>query len=431
MADETTASEGAPRRKREAPTIDLTATDVTPAASEPPPTEQQAASEAPVDAPPPPEEPAATVADAATSPEPAASALIAEWARQIAAGVAGGGVVAVVFGALWYGGAFSGPRDDNGAPIASLQQQIDALRNRPAPQGDSSAVNAIAQRVAKIEDALKASPQGDGTTTERLTAAENAMKSLGAALAALTQRSNDAATNAMRAREQAHAAEKAVVQLRGSVQDAARDASSAVTPAQIETLAQRLAALEQSSKSERDELSSVAARGKATRLALSASTLRTAVVSGAPFGAELAQAKALGAADRYTAPLSPFAASGVPSATALAQELRALMPQVAKLAGAPAATGSFIERLQANAGRLVKVTPIDAPAGDDTAAVLTRLEVESAQADIAGALADLGKLPEAARAPAQGFIAKAKARETALAAARDLAADTARALGSR
>ena len=64
-------------------------------------------------------------------------------------------------------------------------------------------------------------------------------------------------------------------------------------------------------------------------------------------------------------------------------------------------------------------------------AVLARIEVDAAKADIDGALADLGKLPEAARAPAQGWIAKAKARQAALAAARQFAADTARALGPK
>ncbi len=58
--------------------------------------------------------------------------------------------------------------------------------------------------------------------------------------------------------------------------------------------------------------------------------------------------------------------------------------------------------------------------------VLARIEVGGGQADIAGALADLAKLPAAARAPAQAWIAKAKARQQALAAARAFAADAAR-----
>lgn len=424
----------ADKRKREAPTIDLTAKDVTPppAAPEPPQAEQQAAAEAPP--PPPPDEPAPSAADASSAPEPMAPAIQPEWVRLMAAGVAGGVVVTIVLGALWYGDMVpvrNAASNDNSTQIAALQQQIQALQNRPAPVADTKAVDAVTQRVTRMEEALKNLPKADGNVVERLAAAENAMKSLGVALTALNQRSDDASANATRAREQAEASEKAVTQLRGSVQDVAKDASSAVTPAQVEALTQRLAVLEQTSKAAREELDKTATREKATRLALSAAALRAAVTSGAPFTTELAQAKALGASDKYLAPLSSFSASGVPSAAALAQELRALLPQVMKLSGATAPSGGFLERLQANASRLVKVTPVDAPPGNDASAVLARLEVETAQADIAGALTDLGKLPEAARAPAQSWIAKAKAREAALAAARDLAADASRALGSR
>lgn len=429
MADNTTASDGASRRKREAPTIDLTAEDVTPPAAtpEPAPAEQTA------DAPPPPEEPARSTAEAepASGSEPSFDQHA--WTGLIAAGVVGGVIVSAVLAALWYGNVLPvGTADGgSGAQIAALQQQIDALRHQPPPPADAKAVDAIAQRVGKIEDVLKTLPKGDGDIADRLAAAEIAMKSLGVALAALNQRSEDAAATAARAREQADAAEKAVTQLRGSVQGAAKDASAAVTPAQIDSLTQRLAALEQAGKAARQELDKAVSGEKTMRLALSASALRAAVTSGAPFAAELAQAKALGAQQQYLAPLAPFAVSGVPSANALTQELRGLLPQMEKLAGAQAPSGGFLERLQANASRLVKITPVDAPPGDDTPAVLARLEVEAAHADVAGALTELGKLPDAIRAPAQAWIAQAKAREAALAAARDLSTATARALDAR
>ena len=72
----------------------------------------------------------------------------------------------------------------------------------------------------------------------------------------------------------------------------------------------------------------------------------------------------------------------------------------------------------------------NAPAGDDPSAVLARLEVEAAKADIPAAIADLGKLSNPTEAT-QRWIDKAKAREAALAAARQFAAATARALGAR
>jgi hypothetical protein len=98
---------------------------------------------------------------------------------------------------------------------------------------------------------------------------------------------------------------------------------------------------------------------------------------------------------------------------------------------ATTASGGFLEKLQANAGNLVRVRPVGAPSGDDSAAVLARVESAAAVADIAAALVELAKLPEAMRAPAQAWIAKANARQSALSAARTLVAETARSLGSK
>jgi hypothetical protein len=128
--------------------------------------------------------------------------------------------------------------------------------------------------------------------------------------------------------------------------------------------------------------------------------------------------------------LQRFAASGVPSDAQLADSLRKLLPALAQDA-TPQASGDFLERLRANAGRLVRVTPSNAPAGDDAADVLTRLKLEADRADIAGALADIQKLPASAQQQAADWIATVKARNDALDAARALSAQTTRALGER
>jgi hypothetical protein len=91
-------------------------------------------------------------------------------------------------------------------------------------------------------------------------------------------------------------------------------------------------------------------------------------------------------------------------------------------------SGSFLDRLEANAGTLVRVSPVNAPSGDRPADVLARLEVEAAHNDIDAAVTEIGKLPQAAQAPAKDWLARVKARQAALAAANDLAASTARAL---
>jgi hypothetical protein len=101
-----------------------------------------------------------------------------------------------------------------------------------------------------------------------------------------------------------------------------------------------------------------------------------------------------------------------------------------KSSGAQTPTG-FLERLEANAGKLVRIRPVDVPAGDDASAVLARVEVEVAQAAIDDAIIDLGKLDATKRAPAQDWLRKAQARQAAFAAARQFASEATHALGKR
>jgi hypothetical protein len=93
-------------------------------------------------------------------------------------------------------------------------------------------------------------------------------------------------------------------------------------------------------------------------------------------------------------------------------------------AGAPPPRdGGFLEKLQAGAEKLVRIRPIDEVAGNDPAAIVARIEVKASQADISGALAELAKLPAAARAPAEAWIKKAEMRMAALDASRRISAD--------
>ena len=411
------------KRKRAAPTIDLTATEVpgaqaaepegAPAQEPPPPEPPQQDTKA--EAPPPPEPPP-------VEPHPQPSAF-KSYLLPMAAGFAG----AIIGGAVVW--ALLPTASNDGAQTAALQKQIDELKNRPAPAPDAHAIDALRQSVRKLERDIVKLPPGDATVAARLAAADNAMRSLGVALAALNTRSDQIAARAEQAQQSAAATEKAVGDLRDSVQRAARQASAAVDTGELDALQKRVATLEESVKSAHEQMANVPTADRAARLALSAASLRDAVASGAPYRAELAQAKALGADDKELAPLQEFAASGLPGTAALTQELRALLPAMLDASGAQAAPAGLLERLQANASRMVRISPVGAPQGDTPADVLARIEVAAAHADLGGALADLAKMPEAARAPAQILIAKVKARQQALAAARRFAAATARALG--
>ena len=394
MSDKRTTpdpAEGARRRKRPAPTIDLTATDVSASSPE---------HEAHTAEPPRDEHPSSETPESAAGSSVSGHAKQWNWvaARQILfAGLGGAAIVAIVFLGVWLAG-------------------LVPARYASSTDLASAAVATLNERMARIESSIAKAPVVDPGVSERLSAADNAVKSLGIALAALTKRSDEAAARA-------EAADKAVTELRDSVQGLTRNTSAGLSPADVEALQKRLATLEQAVRSTTGD--------KAARLALTAAALRDAVVRGVPFAVELDEARSLGADDKHLAALAPFAASGVPSAATLAQELRVSIPALAKASGTQALSGDFLDRLQANASRLVRIRPVGAPAGDDSSAVLARIEMEAAHADIDGALTDLGKLDATARTLARDWIAKAQLRQAAITAARQFAADTMHALGKR
>jgi|SRR5689334_5082565 hypothetical protein len=375
------AEEGTRRRKKAAPTIDLTATDVSKASPEAPLRDEHPSGDM--------SEPENRKSDGTKQHNWAA-------ARQMLfAGFAGAAIVALAFLGFW------------------LADFVPARHPAPA---DAASLAAFSERLTKIESAVAKPRPNDLGVSERLSAADNAMKALGIALAALTKRSDEATARA-------EAADKAVTELRDSVQSLARNSSAALSPADVDAVQKRLAALEQAVKSTPGD--------KPARLALSAGALRDSVVGGAPFAIELGEARSLGADEKQLAPLAPFATSGVPSAAALAQELRTLIPALAKASGARAPSGNFLDRLQDNASKLVRIRPVGAPAGDDSSSLVARIEVDAAHTDIDGALTDLGKLDGTAQALARDWIAKAQSRQTAIAAAHQFAVDATRALGRR
>src|SRR5205823_1979873 len=158
--------------------------------------------------------------------------------------------------------------------------------------------------------------------------------------------------------------------------------------------------------------------GRPVRLAVVAAMLRAAIERGEPFGSELRAAQVLADDPAVLAPLEGFATSGVPAAATLARELARLTPSLLNAGAAPAPDASILARLQSSAGKLVRVRPIEEMPGDELAAIVARIELRAAQVDVAGALAELAKLPPVLSAPAQAWTDKARAREAAVEAGR-------------
>src|SRR5580704_4309134 len=400
----TSEPDSTPRRRP--PTIDLTATVVH---AEKPAAAQEASQE-------PAKEPAAANAPGSSGQqtgEPAPGRPRSSVKTAIA-GIAVGAIAVVAIGAgLWFGGY---------VPPGLLP----AFPN--AQPTNNAAITEISARLNKIEGAIATQkpgppPQPDPALVSRLAAAEAATKSQGDSLAALTRRTDDVAAAAQNALAQAKSASTAA--------DAAKSAAQAnVARSDLDALAARIAPLESTVKTLADDLKheTATADDRAVRLTVATEALRATVERGTPYLAELAAAKSLGADPSATAPLEPFAATGVPGARALAHELASLIPALRQAAEPASSDGSFLSRLESNAQHLVRITPVDAPPGADPASVVTRIDVNAAHADIAAALADLSKLPDAAKPLAAAWVEKAQARNAAIAASQKLAADALAAL---
>jgi hypothetical protein len=416
MADE---REPPNKRRRPPTTIDLKATELASESASPAAAPADPAREAP-----------AETAQPATPPEPepvssaslggrertgpsgwnarvaAARGRIAErinW-RLIAAGAAGAALLAVLL-ALW-GAAVARRDDQTAARLSRLEQQARDLANRPQPAGvDPGALAGLAGRLAAAEQAMGRLSEVDA----RVAKAE-------AAAAAPRGAQPDAALTA-----------------RVTALEAAQKAPPAptVSPAEVQALAARVAALEQMAKAADEKIARAAVSGGADRvgrLAFVAAALRGAVERGEPFGQELAATKPLLPDAAVLAPLEPFAASGVPRTAALARELSQLTAPMLRAAGAAPREGGILDRIQQNAEGLVRIRPISETPGDDAATILARAEAKASRGDLAAAVSELGALPPAVRAPGEPWIKQAQAQAAALAAARKLADDAVGAL---
>jgi hypothetical protein len=375
--------------RRRPPTIDLEATEI---AREPPSAGDTAASENPAEAgandPPGGDAPGPAAGPRATTTGPTPPR---RWrfVGAFAAGVA----TAVLLGAaaLWSLGAVPLRLADDheqqlAAKLAALDRRIQELTSqRPAAPSREAALEA---RLAALEGA-------------RTTPAPSADSTL-ARLSALEQRVNE------------------------TPRPPPTNPPAVTTDHQdIEALTARVAALEQRLSDAR----ATPASDRTMRLGLAAMELRMAVERGWPFPAELDAVSRLVDDPSSLAPLKAVADTGLPTPTALAQALSKLTPTMLQAANPQGREGGVLDRLEAGAERLVRIRRIDEMPGDDPAAVIARADVKATRGDIAGAVAEIDKLPDKVRAPASGWISTARTRLAALEAARQLSIHALQALG--
>ena len=270
---------------------------------------------------------------------------------------------------------------------------------------------------------------------------------LGARVAAVESKTNKPATSAPDPASAARieALEKSIASLRGEltgaraqseklaaalndVKTTPRDSSA---PLDLTDINARIAGLESATRAQSAEVvqqNAKPADDVPLRRVVASALLDVLVRIGEPYPAALAAAKSLASSPDALKPLDGFAAKGVPSPAGLSRELLTLVSKLSPPAPENATTGSgLVERLQAGAAKLVRIERTDT-AGNDRGAVVARATAAALRNEFNEARRELNTLAPADRAAAQAWLDKCDARDAALAASRQFAAEAMAAL---
>jgi hypothetical protein len=361
------------RAKRAPPTIDLEASEISgetrKASGEPQP------------------EPASEPASRATEP---ASSPVSAWVIAMVSGaVAASLAIAVAWVLGW-------------PPVPTTPPA--------APQVDIAVIDGLAARIASVESKASKPPAAtpDPAAAARIETLEKSIAALRSDLAAARAQSEKLAADAKAAT--------------GEPSSSALDLSA---------INERIAQIERATRAQGAEIAQENAKPAddvPLRRIVAAALLDVLVRTGDPYPAALAAAKSLTDNADALKPLDAFAASGVPSVANLSRELLTLVPKLSPPAPQDATTGTgIVDRLQAGAAKLVRIERTDA-VGNDRGAIVSRVTAAALRNDMVEARRELKTLSPADRTAAQAWLDKSEARDAALAASRQFAADAMAAL---
>ena len=309
----------------------------------------------------------------------------------------GAGAAALVIGVAWLLG-WPGGAVPPAAPVA--------------PPVNAAAIDDLAARIAGLESktARPAASAADPATAARVEALDKSLAALRGELSGL--------------RAQLGNLEVAVNEFKAAP-------SGSAAPPDLSAINERIAGIEAAMRAQGSEI----AQGNAKpaddaplRRIVAAALLDVQVRTGDSYPAALAAAKSLATSPDALKPLDDFATSGVPSAAVLCRELLTLVPKLSPPAQENSTTGSgLVDRLQAGAAKLVRIERTDTH-GNDPGNVVARVTAAALRNDYNEARRELNTLAPADRAAAQAWIDKANARDAALAASRQFAAEAMTAL---
>lgn len=336
----------------------------------------------------------------APAPQPATKRSI--WPAALAAGLAGGLLAGGGLFGIGHSSMMQTAGIDRAPEIRGIADRLSAL------EAQRSRVQTIEANIARLDARLTAAEKSAGDQTQPTVGTDGARRDIDAVaanLAAMRQELDGFATS-LRSLEgrktgtddQAHktALDKTITELRSEIASRAKDG---------------------------------AGLSRAAGLAVAAATLKGAIDRGTPFTVELAAMRAMGVTGTDLDAVAAAADKGVATPQALNERFRIAARSVVEAATPlPADTA---DRVLLSLKRLVSVRATGEPAGDDVEAVVARLETRLGRADLAGALAEYRKLPDASKASIATFGKELEARVEADRLMGRIAAEVTRALAPR
>ena len=344
----------------------------------------------------------------------------------LAGGIAGALVSA---GLLWYF------LPDSNAPTG-VAQRLAALESSAAAGASTPADT----RLGALEDGAKLQAEkmaGVMAFGPRLSALEAAAPEIKTALSAAQAAQADAAKALQAGGANPAAAAPAVdanaLEARLAKLEAGIAGLSAAQP-NLTPIDDRLAKLEAALAAPKSEARvapepAPPGRDDAAPLAVVAQALEARIAAGQPYPLEQAALERLGADPQRLVQLKPFAKDGAPSVASLSSDFAKIAPALLNAAEAKSDDG-VMARLMNNMSKIVRVHPVGEQAGDDPAAVISRITAALGRGDAASALTAFARLPEAARQVGKDWAARAQGRVAAATAAQALLDDSITRLGA-
>lgn len=333
------------------------------------------------------------------------------WRRSALAGVAGGLVALIVVILLQAIGVLPAP--GRSAANQAIEQAKTAAETSAALDRRLTAVEAMTESIPGMRTEIR-------SVTDRTAALEGGRSALAsrsdvevvaANVATLGEKIASAAPPATRddiAALTERVARVEVATAAGGGSGASTEAIASLSSqlanaeAQVRSLTERIAAAEAKVASAGGPVTG----GEGALRAVAIAALRRAAEGDQPFANDVDLLATLGVAGEEVTTLRPIAEKGVPARAALAAEFSKVADAILSATSASDPNAGFWQRVKDSLGSLVTIRPTGPIAGNDPAAIVSRMADAVGRGDFAAVLAEREALPQAGKEASAEWAAK-------------------------